>query len=453
MGTRKKFSATEQELLRANPYTEKVTENQISFTLAFKEAFWRLSVEGCTGNMALRKLGYDPELLGFERVHNITKRIRRAGKSPEGIQPAPKSRMRISREQFGAAELEKMSRRESERRMQQEIVYLQQQMAFLKKTYAAAGRNGFGYLSMEDSSFKFGVIRATSMEKSNILAISELCEIAGVSRSGYYAWLSSEQKRAAREAQDAADFQQILEAYRFRGYAKGVRGIHMRLLHTGIRMNGKKIRRLMKKFGLVCPIRKANPYRRMQKAIRTNNTAENLVKREFEMHGPRSVLLTDITYIPLNGAFCYLSTILDGCTKQVLSYVLSESLEVDFVLETVQKMVHQHGISLKKETILHSDQGCHYTCIKFIQLVKNSSLRQSMSRKGNCWDNAPQESFFGHMKDELAEKIPNWTCFADVQRSIDDWMDYYNNDRYQWDLAKLSPNEYYRYLTTGRYPC
>ena len=132
MGTRKKFSAAEQELLRANSYTEKVTENQISFTLAFKEAFWRLSVEGCTGNMALRKLGYDPELLGFERVHNITKRIRRAGKSPEGIQPAPKSRMRIRREQFGAAELEKMSRRESERRMQQEIVYLQQQMAFLK---------------------------------------------------------------------------------------------------------------------------------------------------------------------------------------------------------------------------------------------------------------------------------------------------------------------------------
>lgn len=133
MGTRKKFSAAEQEFLRANPYTEKVTENQISFTLAFKEAFWRLSVEGCTGNMALWKLGYDPELLGFERVHNITKRIRRAGKSPEGIQPAPKSRMRISREQFGAAELERMSCRESERRMQQEIVYLQQQMAFLKK--------------------------------------------------------------------------------------------------------------------------------------------------------------------------------------------------------------------------------------------------------------------------------------------------------------------------------
>ena len=96
MGTRKKFSAAEQELLRANPYTEKVTENHISFTLAFKQEFWRLSVEGCTGNMALRKLGYDPELLGFERVHNITKRIRRAGKSPEGIQPADRKSTRLN---------------------------------------------------------------------------------------------------------------------------------------------------------------------------------------------------------------------------------------------------------------------------------------------------------------------------------------------------------------------
>ena len=133
MSIKKKFTPAEVEALRANPYTEKVTERQISFTLAFKEAFWRLSVEGCTGNIALRKLGYDPEILGFERVHNITKRIRSAARTPEGIRGAKKSRMRISREQFSQAELEKMSRRESERRLQNEIVYLQQQMAFLKK--------------------------------------------------------------------------------------------------------------------------------------------------------------------------------------------------------------------------------------------------------------------------------------------------------------------------------
>ena len=308
-------------------------------------------------------------------------------------------------------------------------------------------------MTTENAAFKFSIIRDTLAGESNVLTVTELCDIAGVSRSGYYTWLYAQQRRQLREEQDQADFQLILAAYRFRGYDKGVRGIHMRLLHLGIRMNVKKIRRLMRKYHLVCPIRKANPYRRMQKAIRTNNTADNLVNREFEEHGPRSILLTDITYIPLNGSHCYLSTILDACTKQVLSYTLSESLEVDFVLESVRSMVENHGISLNKETILHSDQGCHYTCIKFIQLLKNSNLRQSMSRKGNCWDNAPQESFFGHMKDELAGEIPKWTCFADVKQSIDDWIDYYNNDRYQWDLAKLSPNEYYYYLTTGEYPC
>ena len=196
----------------------------------------------------------------------------------------------------------------------------------------------------------------------------------------------------------------------------------------------------MRKYGLVCPIRKANPYRRLQKAIRTNNTAENLVNREFEAHGPRAILLTDVTYIPLNGSYCYLSTVLDACIKQVLSYVLSESLEVDFVLETVRLFVKNHGVSLNKEAIIHSDQGAHYTSLTFIQLIKNSDLRQSMFCRANCWDSAPQESFFGHMKDELASEIPRWVCFQDEKESIDRWMNYYNNDRYQWDCPGYCVN-------------
>ena len=82
------------------------------------------------------------------------------------------------------------------------------------------------------------------------------------------------------------------------------------------------------------------------------STAENLVNREFESRGPRAILLTDITYIPLNGKFCYLSTILDACTKQVLSYAVSESLEVDFVLEMVERLVQNYGTSLNKETVI-----------------------------------------------------------------------------------------------------
>ena len=99
----------------------------------------------------------------------------------------------------------------------------------------------------------------------------------------------------------------------------------------------------------MCPIRKANPYRRMAKALKTSNVADNLVKREFEKHGPRAILLTDITYmLYLNSQKAYLSTVLDACTKQVLAYAVSNSLEVDFVLETVKRLIQEHGISLSK---------------------------------------------------------------------------------------------------------
>ena len=305
---------------------------------------------------------------------------------------------------------------------------------------------------METEKNKFEIIHDVVSKENNMLNISMLCDIAGVSRSGYYRWVNAAEHREKQELKDRADFEIILKAYNHRGYSKGAKGIYMQLIHQEepIVMNLKKIRRLMKKYNLICQIRKANPYRRMAKALKTSNVAENLVNREFTKYGPRKILLTDITYIPYNGKFCYLSTILDAFTKQILAYVLSDSLEVDFVLETVNILIEKHGIDITTETIIHSDQGCHYTSCSFIQLLKDKKLRQSMSRKGNCWDNAPQESFFGHMKDEI--DLSNCKTFEEVKKIIDDWMDYYNNERYQWNLAKLSPNEYYKYIKTGIYP-
>ena len=106
---------------------------------------------------------------------------------------------------------------------------------------------------------------------------------------------------------------------------------------------------------------------------------------------------------------------------QVLSYVLSNSLEVDFVLETVNKLIidHKNELSLDAKVYIHSDQGCHYTSIDFRDLVEKNGLTQSMSRKGNCWDNAPQESFFGHMKDELHDRSKTWTSIEDVRKETE----------------------------------
>lgn len=300
---------------------------------------------------------------------------------------------------------------------------------------------------------KFELIYAAAIKENNVISINRLCELACVSRSGYYAWLKAAPNRKAREEQDKKDFERILEAYKFRGYAKGARGIYMRLLHTedGV-MNLKKIRRLMKKYGLKCPFRKPNPYRQIQREMRTNITFPNVVNREFFSYGQRKVLLTDITYIFYKNGVCYLSTILDAFTREILAYRLSTNLQVEFVLNTVEELLTKYKCELDDTTIVHSDQGCHYTSKAFIKALRGNLLVQSMSGKGNCWDNAPQESFFGHMKDEIKSEIEKTESFEEVKAIVDDWMDYYNNDRYQWELAKLSPREYREYVTTGIYP-
>lgn len=296
----------------------------------------------------------------------------------------------------------------------------------------------------------FRIIENMLDSEDNILTVSQLCKLAGVSRSGYYKYKKTKPVRIAREMADSEDFKLIKEAFNFKGYDKGAKGIHMRLLRMGKRMNVKKIRRLMKKYNLICPIREANPYRRMAKAMRTDNVFDNSLNREFKALGPRMALMTDITYISKEDGFCYLSTIIDGYTKQILSYVLSDSLELDFVLETIEILMKTHGEELTKDTIIHSDQGSHYTSYKFIDVLKDNELRQSMSRRGNCWDNAPQESFFGHMKSEL--RLSKKMTYDEIKDAIEAWIDYYNNDRYQWQLGKLSPNEYYEYITTGYSP-
>lgn len=218
-------------------------------------------------------------------------------------------------------------------------------------------------------------------------------------------------------------------------------------------MNPKKIRRLMKKYHLFCPIRKPNPYKKQLRENILDKTPANVLDRRFREFGPRRVLLTDITYIPMNGGgFCYLSVIKDAYTKEILSYQLSQNLKQQFVLDTFRRLILIHGKELTNETIVHSDQGVHYRAKSFNELMEDANLIRSMSRKATCWDNAPQESFFGHMKDEIGDKIAKCKTFPQISKVITEYMNYYNNYRYQWNLAKLAPAEYYEYCITGVYP-
>ena len=283
--------------------------------------------------------------------------------------------------------------------------------------------------------------------------VKYLCQIADVSTSGYYKFLKSTEFRKHREANDLKAKEIILKAFNHRGYKKGSRSIKMTLENEfGIKMNRKKIQRIMRKYDIVCPIRKVNPYKRITKATKEHRVVENKLNREFKQNIPGKILLTDITYMPYgNNKMAYLSTVKDSSTNEILVYNLSNSLAIEPVTETIDKLVSTESFKLHKDAFIHSDQGVHYTSPRFQNLLKQNNLGQSMSRKGNCWDNAPQESFFGHMKDELGD-LKNVESFEELKTIIDDYMDYYNKERYQYELAKLSPNEYAEYYKTGIYP-
>ena len=170
---------------------------------------------------------------------------------------------------------------------------------------------------------------------------SYLCNCIGVSKSGYYNYLKNENKRIERDNKDQKDFELILKAYKFKKRKKGARQIMMVLDNEfNVHFNLKKIRRLMKKYGLKCPIRQANPYRRMMKATQEHTTCENVVNRVFKTGIPYNVLLTDITYLFYgDNKKCYLSTIKDAETNEILAYYISESMTLDISLETVKNYI------------------------------------------------------------------------------------------------------------------
>ena len=278
--------------------------------------------------------------------------------------------------------------------------------------------------------------------------ITHLCKVSGVSRSGYYNYFTDKSK-ITRDALDKADElvrDNILKAYNFKGRKKGARQIKMTLEgQFGIVYNLKRIRRVMKKYNIICPIRKANPYRRMMKATREHSVLPNSLKRNFKQDIPGKVLLTDITYLFYGkGQKAYLSTIKDASTNEILAYNVSDSLRLDIATDTIHKLKKNRSIKLHKDAFIHSDQGVHYTSPIFQKLVKKYGLGQSMSRRGNCWDNAPQESFFGHFKDEAYIK----TCetLDQLKKEIKQYMIYYNKYRYQWDLKKMTPVQYRNHL-------
>lgn len=256
--------------------------------------------------------------------------------------------------------------------------------------------------------------------------------MADVSKSGYYEWL----KHVDEPDKDYDDYLRVKAVFD-KGKGKwGWRNVKMGLPD----MNHKKIQRIMKKYGLVAKVRRKNPYKMIMKKTMEHRTFPNKLQREFNQIVPLKVFCTDITYIPFLSRFVYLSVIKDIASGEVMAWNVSVYLEITLVTETVKNM----NLESYENIMIHSDQGFHYTNPVYIEIVKELKMIQSMSSKGNCIDNAPIESFFGHLKDEL--EYHSCKTFEELRLKIDEYMRYYNNERKQWERKKMTPVEYRNHL-------
>ena len=273
-----------------------------------------------------------------------------------------------------------------------------------------------------------------------------LCELAGVSRSGYYKWLQTTEQRAVSEDKDYLDYLLIKDVYDAHQGKSGYRLLYMELAEQlEVPMNHKKILRIMRKYNFFAKVRCPNPYRQLAKATHAHKTVPNLLNRQFDQDEPRKVLLTDITYLPYkHGQVAYLSCVKDVATREILAYELSTSLKMGIVEKTLCKLEEALDGMIHPEAIIHSDQGFHYTHPDYQTRVKEIGLVQSMSRRGNCLDNAPMESFFGHLKDEVDYKEA--LNLEELKRMIERYIDYYNTERKQWTLKKMAPENYRSHL-------
>ncbi|WP_035445780.1 IS3 family transposase [Bacillus sp. UNC41MFS5] len=434
------FSDKEIKILQKNQNVQRVSSLAITYSDDFKNKFMDEYLAGKLPRQIFEENGFDIDILGKRRIERSTYRWKKAYEK-DGLIGLSDGRKAAS----GRPLNRDLSQAEIIERQEARIKLLEGQVELLKKLEMTERRLLSTGQNLETSKI-FQLIYET-IEQNQVKQMTKyFCELLEVSRSGYYSYLKAADRRRERELEDLKMKEIILKAFNRRGYKKGSRSIKMILKHEyDLKLSRKKIQRIMNKYGIVCPNRKANPYKKISKATKEHQVISNKLNREFKQGIPGKVLLTDITYLPYNGKdMAYLSTIKDASSNEILAYNVSDRITLDIATKTIHKLMNNKKISLHSDAFIHSDQGSHYTSPRYQKLLKKYELGQSMSRRGNCWDNAPMESFFGHLKDEV--DYQSCKTLEELKAKINHYMVYYNNYRYQWNLKKMTPIQYRNHL-------
>ena len=280
-------------------------------------------------------------------------------------------------------------------------------------------------------------------------AVATLCRVVGASVSGFYAWLHAipaVQDRAEAEAELCGQIERIFMAGR-RLY--GSPRVHAQLRREGRRHGRRRIERLMRQMRL-------SARRRRRRAPRTTDSrhdqppAQNLLERNFTAERPDRLWLADISYLPTDEGWLYLAAIKDMATREIVGWSMADNLKaglcIDALVMALQRCRPAQGL------ILHSDRGVQYASAEYRDILERNRIEQSMSRRGNCLDNAPMESFFASLKTEHVHQA-RFRTRAQARTAVFDYIEvFYNRQRLHSAIGYRTPAEARAFMTEGSMP-
>ncbi|WP_155925604.1 IS3 family transposase [Bacillus sp. UNC438CL73TsuS30] len=387
------------------PYTSYTTEFKLDVLNYIKETGTSIRETAAIFNIATHST-IQKWQKGFE-LHGI-----------DALKPTQKGRPPMKKETNKPQPLEG-----SEEALRAEIERLRMENAYFKKVECL--NSGKGKITEQD---KAQVI----YELRHEFKVTDLVKVAGIARSTYYYWIK-QMNRPDKYQEIKELIKCIFEEHQGR---YGYRRITLELRNRGIKINHKTVRRLMNEMGLKCLVR-MKKYRSYRGKV--GKIAPNILERDFTASEPNEKWVTDVTEFHLYGEKLYLSPVLDLYNGEIIAY----SMEKRPVYQLVSKMMDRALERLKDgdAPILHSDQGWHYQMKQYQHTLKEHGITQSMSRKGNCLDNAVMENFFGLLKSELLY-LKEFESMEHFKVELEKYIYYYNHKRIKAKLKGMSPVQY-----------
>jgi putative transposase len=271
-----------------------------------------------------------------------------------------------------------------------------------------------------------------------LFPVEFMCEQLAVSRSGFYAW--KERPESARQQQDEQLAEEVAQVHQESRGTYGSPRVHAEMRARGRKVSRKRVARLMKKQKLAA--------RKKRRSVRTTDSnhahpvAPNVLERDFSPDKPNSTWATDITYVWTGEGWLYLAVVLDLFSRLVVGWSMSEHIDTKLVLGALEMALE--GRQPPQGLIHHSDRGSQYASAEYRQALASRGIQCSMSRKGNCWDNAVVESFFSSLKMELVY-LTDFVTRHQARSALFEYIEvFYNRRRRHSSLGYLSPMEYER---------